>query len=109
MEVVGLQDDLQYLDMDLDFFIRRVAEQCKTAFTECLAHEVLDQVGIRSAQGNFNLWCAELKVTSIDDKSTLDYRLRNKENIRNIIRDLLRGLLCALSKCRQLIDGETDL
>ncbi|KAF7532041.1 hypothetical protein G7054_g8324 [Neopestalotiopsis clavispora] len=88
----------------MGFEIRSAAQECKSAFTYFCAQDASSQSWIRSAQGNFNLWCAELKVTSPDDTSTLDHRLRKKENVRNIIRDLLRGLSGALNKCRRLID-----
>ena len=82
------------------------AEQCKVAFACCAASPaLLGQAWIRSAQGDFNLWCASIKATSTS-KSSLDYRLRRREDVREPICDLLQGLVVALKKCQQLAGGK---
>jgi hypothetical protein len=88
--------------------ICRIATDCKRVFVdyvESLAVE--EQAWARSAQGEFNLWCASIKATK-SDKSSLDYRLRKDiwNDVREDICDLLRGLLQALRKCQHLADGE---
>jgi hypothetical protein len=89
-----------------DAEIYGIAMQCKGVFADCVANPALgEQAWIRSAQGDFNLWCAGIKATSTD-KSSLDYRLRRKPDMREAICDLLRGLVEALRKCQQLIVGE---
>lgn len=86
--------------------IYRAVRQCKVVFADCVSNPAFgDQAWIRSAQGDFNLWCAGIKAASTD-KSSLDYRLRTKPDVREPICDLLQGLVVALQKCQQLIMGE---
>jgi len=89
--------------------IWQFATLCKATFTDCLSTPALrEQAWVRSAHGDFNLWCAGIKATKpSSDKSSLDYRLRKHtwKGIREDICDLLRGLLEALRKCQDLSKG----
>lgn len=91
------------------FEIYRIARQCKVVFAECVADPSLGQhAWIRPAQGDFNLWCAGINATSAD-KSSLDYRMRTRPDVRDAVRDLVRALVEALKKCQQLVVGEFEL
>jgi len=97
------------MDDSKGFEICLVARQCKAVFAECVADPALGQhAWIRSAQGDFNLWCAGINVTSAD-KSSLDYRLRTRPDVRDVVHDLVRALLEALERCRRLVAGEFEL
>jgi hypothetical protein len=87
--------------------IWRIATDCKLAFVVYVKSAVEEQAWARSAQGEFNLWCASIKATK-SDRSSLDYRLRKDmwKDVREDICDLLRGLLAALDKCQHLADGK---
>ncbi|KAH6869554.1 hypothetical protein B0T10DRAFT_281052 [Thelonectria olida] len=86
-----------------------VARQCKAVFAECVANPSLGhQAWIRAAQGDFNLWCASINATSAG-KSSLDYRLRTRPDVRDAVRGLVRALVEALKKCQQLVVEESKL
>lgn len=87
--------------------ISSVASQCKSIFAECVASSQLgQQTWVRSAQGDFNLWCAGISVLKTD-KSSLDYRLRTRPDVRDTIRDLVQALIEALTRCQQSVLGES--
>jgi hypothetical protein len=91
--------------------IWHIATECKNIFVDCMATTPAlgEQVWLRSAQAEYNLWCASIKATKpITDKSSLDYRLRKDKwrDVRDDICDLLRSLSGTLQKCRVLSDGE---
>lgn len=90
--------------------IWHMATDCRTTFVDCVATPSLgEQLWLRSAQGEFNLWCTSIKATKpTTDKSSLDYRLRKDKwkDVRDDIRDLLRSLSGALRQCRDLADGK---
>ncbi|KAF3930997.1 hypothetical protein ABW20_dc0100926 [Dactylellina cionopaga] len=71
--------------MDESANILSIAKLCKEAFADCVSTIAIgEQAWIRSAQGDFNLWCASIKATS-SNKSSLDYRLREKLDLREDI------------------------
>jgi hypothetical protein len=89
--------------------ISQLAAECKTEFARCMSITVLnEQTWLRSAQGDFNLWCAGIKAVKPDsDRSSFDHRLRKEKwkSLREDICDLLRGLLGALNKCQHFCEG----
>ncbi|KAI9662762.1 MAG: hypothetical protein M1829_006157 [Trizodia sp. TS-e1964] len=86
--------------------IAPLAIRCKSVFADCIAKQALsEQAWIRSAQGDFNLWCAGINATR-SNKSSLDYRLRRRVDVREAICNLLGGLDEALQKCQHLVAGE---
>ncbi|KAF3172082.1 hypothetical protein TWF788_009525 [Orbilia oligospora] len=91
--------------MDESTNISRIANECKTVFADCTSTpDMGEEVWVRSAQGDFNLWCLGIKATS-SNKSSLDYRLREKPDVREDICDLIRGLVDSLQKCQQFFIG----
>ncbi|USP74753.1 hypothetical protein yc1106_02027 [Curvularia clavata] len=103
--------DIYYFWMDdsKSFEIYRVARECKDVFARCVADPELGQhVWIRSAQGDFNLWCAGINVTRTD-KSSLDYRLRTKTEVRDVVYGLVRALIGALERCWSLVAEKSRL
>ena len=88
--------------------IRRSATACKELLDTCAENPILKQtVWIKTAQGSFNLWCSGIKATNVG-KSSLDYRLRNRSDVRESICDLLGGLLESLEKCLHLATSESS-
>lgn len=73
--------------------IYEVAQRCKDVFGEHVASPVMAQEPwFRSAQGDFNLWCAATNATSTR-KSSLTHSLRYKANTRATICALIRALV----------------
>jgi hypothetical protein len=89
--------------------ISQLAAECKAEFVRCMSTTGLnEQIWLRSAQGNFNLWCAGIKaIQPNSDRSSFDYRLRKEkwQSLREDICDLIRGLLEALNKCQHFCEG----
>ncbi|KAK6519711.1 hypothetical protein TWF506_000011 [Arthrobotrys conoides] len=80
-----------------------VSNLCKNVFRDCVSTQDMGkQAWMRTAQGDFNLWCTGIKATS-SNKSSLDYRLRDKPDVRDEICDLLRNLVDVLQICQRLI------
>ncbi|KAF3297187.1 hypothetical protein TWF132_008542 [Orbilia oligospora] len=91
--------------MDESTNISRIANECKTVFANCISTPGMgEEFWVRSAQGDFNLWCLGIKATS-SNKSSLDYRLREKPDVREDICDLIRGMVDSLQKCQRLFIG----
>ncbi|KAF7537784.1 hypothetical protein G7054_g3489 [Neopestalotiopsis clavispora] len=85
--------------MDYGVDIYRAAEFCGANFDACLADPVLKDyvVALHSAQGDFNLWCSAIKATS-QGKASLDYRLRNHQDVRDTVCQLLAALAASLKR-----------
>ncbi|KAI1826111.1 hypothetical protein F4861DRAFT_134629 [Xylaria intraflava] len=85
--------------MDPGDEICRAAKVCTGRFDACLAGPALKEhvASIRSAQGDFNLWCSAIKATN-RGKSSLDYRLRNHQDVREVVCGLLAGLATSLGR-----------
>ncbi|KAK6523153.1 hypothetical protein TWF694_006048 [Orbilia ellipsospora] len=83
--------------------ISLLSNECKSVFAECVSTPGMgEEAWVRSAQGNFNLWCIGIKATS-SNRSSLDYRLREKLDVREDICDLIRGLIDSLKICQRLL------
>lgn len=87
--------------MSADNPIHELTLTCQDLFNQCLSNckpdeRLLDWLEVQ--QGDFNLWAAGLKATRLD-KSSLDYRARHWEDVRELTCGLLRGLAEALEDC----------
>lgn len=74
---------------------------CQSLFSRCVSISFANTSRLdlfESWQGQFNLWAAGLKATQ-DNKSSLDYRVRHRADIRELMGDLLSGLAEALESC----------
>lgn len=95
--------------MDSNNNIHEAAEFCRTLFhsaAQSITQKDPDRVAfLRSAQTDFNLWCSAIKATS-KGKDSLDYRLRNHENVRKAICNLLDGLKASLGKYERSVIGK---
>jgi hypothetical protein len=81
--------------------IVRRARACRELFIECLSNEALmKDEWSENRLADFNLWVTGLSATTVGHAS-LDYRLRNHEDIRDMISDLLDELQDTLMECRQ--------
>jgi hypothetical protein len=79
--------------------IRGQSLNCKKLFQQCEVCPVLGELDwIQSGQGDFNLWCHGLSAVATG-KSSLDFRVRHRPDIRKIICDLLDGLDESLKDC----------
>ena len=68
-------------------------------FRKCAANSTLGRLNwIERGQADFNLWTYGLKAASTG-KSSLDYRVRERPDLRNVICDLLDGLAESLQSC----------
>jgi hypothetical protein len=77
--------------------ICRKTEACQSLFSHCLSNPVFSELDwFETRQGEFNLWAASLKAVGIG-RSSLDYRLRDRPEVQELICDLLGGLLEALT------------
>jgi hypothetical protein len=76
--------------------IRRRTEACQSLFKHYLSNPLFSELDwFENRQGEFNLWAASLKAASIG-RSSLDYRVRDSPEVRELICDLLDGLSEAL-------------
>jgi hypothetical protein len=75
--------------MEIDGKIRGRVEACQRLFT---VPGFPDLDWFETRQGEFNLWAATLKAGN-NDRSSLDYRLRDNPEVRGSICDLLDGLI----------------
>lgn len=82
--------------------ICEAAESCQEFFSACASSPAHEKhiASIRSAQGDFNLWCSAIKAAS-RGKASLDYRLRNHPDTRDAVCDLLASLKASLAKYAQ--------
>lgn len=87
--------------------IYKAATSCRRLFNSCVSSVPFPEhaTSIRSAQGDFNLWCAAIGVTSVG-KSSLDYRLRDHEDIRDKVCNWLASLEASLERYYHGIDGK---
>ncbi|KAI0530442.1 hypothetical protein GGR58DRAFT_518468 [Xylaria digitata] len=85
--------------MDAGDEIYHAAGACSERFDACIADPALREyaVSLRSAQGDYNLWCSAIKATS-RGKASLDYRLRNHQDVRDVVCGLLAGLATSLGR-----------
>jgi hypothetical protein len=85
--------------------IRQRAMACKGVFDACAASPALKEHGwIRSAQGDFNLWCSAIKATALG-KPSMDYRLRNHPDVREAVCDLLTGLTTSVERYVDILNN----
>ncbi|TGJ84183.1 hypothetical protein E0Z10_g4569 [Xylaria hypoxylon] len=93
--------------MDPGDEIYRAAGTCSERFDACLASPAPREhvVPIRSAQGDYNLWCSAIKATR-RGKASLDYRLRNHQDVREVVCGLLDGLATALGRWARRAAGK---
>lgn len=79
--------------------ISRRTEGCQDAFVICLSDPSLTALEwIENRQGDFNLWASSLKATSSGGRSSLDYRVRDRPDVKGVICELLDGLLESLEQ-----------
>ncbi|KAF2464373.1 uncharacterized protein BDR25DRAFT_96892 [Lindgomyces ingoldianus] len=92
--------------------IRDRTLNCIESFNKCLVNPTLGKLGwVERCQADFNLWTYGLKATSTG-KSSLDYRVREREDVRNVICDLLDGMAESLHRCLEAsteLEGVEDL
>lgn len=82
--------------------IRDRTLNCIETFNRCLGNSALDKLAwVEKCQADFNLWTYGLKANSTG-KSSLDYRVREREDVRNVICDLLDGLAESLHSCLEV-------
>jgi hypothetical protein len=93
--------------MDHGTGIRDRTDDCKKLFQKCGSSPVLGKLAwIQSGQADFNLWSFGLSADATG-KSSLDFRVRYRPDIQEIICDLLDGLGESLNDC--LEKGMCDL
>jgi hypothetical protein len=81
--------------------VRKRTETCQTLFTRCLSIPIFTELDwFDNRQGEFNLWTAGLKAATIGT-SSLDHRVRDSPEVRELICDLLDGLSEALEHLLQ--------
>jgi hypothetical protein len=96
------------LQMDPMGMVRHRAEVCQSLFSRCLLHPLFSELDwFENRQGEFNLWAASLKVIS-SGRPSLDYRLRDRPEVQELICDLLDGLSEALVSLLQPVATELE-
>jgi hypothetical protein len=72
--------------------IRKHARVCQALFNKCIGLPLAEELDwLENWQGAFNLWIASLKATGVG-RSSLDYRVRDHEEVREVLLGLLDGL-----------------
>jgi hypothetical protein len=90
------------MDHNLDSIgseIRDRTKICEERFNTCLAHPKLEKhQWLETGFAEFNLWSFGLNA-SYSGQSSLDYKVRRRADIREIITGLLDGLGESLQEC----------
>lgn len=89
--------------------IRLLAVSCRQLFTSCVS-QTADEffaTSMRTARGDFNLWCTSIKAASLG-RDSLDYHLSNHSNVRDVVCGLLAGLQATLAKYQQSANGKYE-
>ncbi len=95
--------------MDDNAEISDIAHRCKDVFEERAAHPAMaQQPWLRSAQGDFNLWCAATKATGTS-KSSLGYCLRNNRSAQATVCGLIQALVESVNTCYYAVVGRLCL
>ncbi|KAF4957458.1 hypothetical protein FGADI_3094 [Fusarium gaditjirri] len=92
--------------MEADLTIRKKTRFCKEEFQRCLKIQDLaadDWLEQKSAE--FNWWVSGLNADKIGPGS-LDSRLMLRPDVRDVVADLLDGLITALSKCEDIAEED---
>lgn len=91
--------------------ICRLTKTCQDLFERCMQTDRLGTAEwLEKRQGMFNLWSFVLKASETG-KQSLDYRVRPRPDIAEVIKDLIEGLIEALEQCKEIAgttDGTTD-
>jgi hypothetical protein len=75
-----------------DTAIRDRALNCIRLFADCMSNAVINKLnGLEMGRADFNLWVRGLNATA-QGKSSLDYRVRWRADVKSHICDLLDGL-----------------
>lgn len=81
--------------------IRNRTIACEILFDRCLSRSLrAGRDWVEDRQGEFNLWAATLRANSVG-RASLDYRVRDNPDIRELVCDLLAGLSEALNSLLQ--------
>jgi hypothetical protein len=79
--------------------IRERTKKCEMQFNKCLDHEQLGKnQWLVTGFAEFNLWSFGLNA-SHSGRSSLDYKVRQRPDLQEIIVDLLDGLDESLEEC----------
>jgi len=85
--------------MDNGDEIYQLTKACSDLFTECQLIAPLTQNDwIENKLGDFNLWSVGIRASSTGH-SSLDYRVRDRPDIKGVIVGLLDGIKSALAQC----------
>ena len=80
-------------------------EACHTLFTKCLSNKLLMRDGwIENRCADFSLWASGIGGFK-PGHASLDYRLRNRQDIQDVINDLLEELQARLEQCWQYCES----
>ncbi|KAH7153569.1 hypothetical protein EDB81DRAFT_791617 [Dactylonectria macrodidyma] len=80
------------------------AQLCKGVFEKCVADPAMGQHSwLRSAQGDFNLWCVATNATTTG-KSSFDYCLRHNQDTQEAICGLIHTLGELVQTCFDVIE-----
>ncbi|KAF5962661.1 Hsp70 chaperone protein [Fusarium bulbicola] len=92
--------------MEAEFIIRNKTRACKEAFRRCLEiQDLAEDDWLEQKSAEFNWWISGLNADKIGPGS-LDSRLMLRPDVRDVVVDLLEGLIMALSKCEDIAEEE---
>jgi hypothetical protein len=82
--------------------LAELADKCDRLFNQCQEHRALaDWDWIHLMAGKFHGWNLGIRASKTD-KSSLDYRVRDRPDVRDQIAELLETLALSLTKCLDL-------
>lgn len=85
-----------------DISISEAAELCRERFRTCLsissAANHTTHAGVQDQFARFSMWADNIRA-SAPGRASLDYRLRDALELRNLISDLLGGLSATVDEC----------
>ncbi|KAG4295229.1 hypothetical protein FPRO06_01813 [Fusarium proliferatum] len=94
--------------MEAELIIRNKTRVCKEAFQRCLEiQDIAEDDWLEQKSAEFNWWISGLNADKIGPGS-LDSRLMLRPDVREVVVDLLEGLIMALSKCEGIAEEEEE-
>jgi hypothetical protein len=79
--------------------IKHLTEHCLSLFGDCQRHPALAESDwIDKMAADFNWWSLSIGATK-SGHSSLDYRVRTRDDVRSLLVNLLESLVVSLQKC----------
>ena len=86
--------------------IAKAAQACLTSFDNCMQALITlgpkERALVQNQLSRFSLWASNLGIFA-PGRASLDHRLRDVDDVRRLVRGLLRAMDAELVECMQVI------